>query len=716
MTGVYKVDADEHSSHLIVEEILARRGSTNNISEQIKQKKIAILHENLSTSMPANVICAAIIYFGSYASVNDPMVFYWFIATLVVAFFRVISPLFYKSRIQSYHIQNVLFIIGVILTAMLWGIIDSVLLPHNNIVQQMIIIVIAAGITAGGIQTLQPSFLASALSICFIMTPLCIWAVMQATMEHQILALALTTYFLFMLVIAYRGDKVITQILKMHFENLALAEELAITNTKLQEYTIATESSEKMLRNILENAPIGMALLSTNERYIQTNHALEEIIGYSQIELNYLKASEIIFPDDLAMDIEERTRLIEGKHTATQVEKRYIHKNGQIIWVLTNTSLMRDMKGEAQCFIIQILDISERKQHESQMLELNKRTASTLDELKQRDSEMNSIKKMNDMLQICQDSTEAYSVIAITAQNLFPSFSGGFVIYDSNNLTMRTVQQWGDTKNLKSTFNLEDCWALRSGSAYTVTDAQKDLICHHFETQPTGSFLCMPLISHMGITGMLYLNSPEGIVITNNQKQLATTVSEIARLFLANIQLRESLQDLSIHDALTGLYNRRYLDETLTREIRLSVRQSEPLCLAMLDIDFFKNFNDTNGHEAGDEVLRHIGNILKETFRGSDFACRFGGEEFVIILINSNIKGAVDRMRHLCEKIKNSHLSFHGVPLPTITISVGLAEAPKHGTTAEALMQAVDEALYNAKNIGRDSIAIYKNKAAGAIT
>lgn len=708
--------ADEHSSHHVIDEILTRAGSTNDIFEQIKRKKIALLHENLSTSMPANIICAAIVYFGSYASINDPRVFYWFVATLIVAFLRIGSAVFYKSRIKNYRIQYGIFILGVILTAMLWGIIDSVLLPPSNIVQQMLIIVIAAGITTGGIQTLQPSFTASALSISFIMTPLCIWAVMQATMEHQILALALITYFLFMLLVAYRGDKVITQILKTHFENLALAKELVITNTKLQEYTVATESSETMLRNILENAPIGMALLSTNERYIQTNHALEEIIGYSQLELNCLKASEIIFPDDLPMDIEERARLIEGKHTATQVEKRYIHKNGQIIWVLTNTSLMRDMKGEPQCFIIQIIDISERKHHESQMIELNKRTASTLDELKQRDSEMNSIKKMNDLLQICQDSTEAYSVIAISAQNLFPSFGGGFVIYDSANLTMRTVQQWGDIKQLKSTFNLEDCWALRSGSAYTVTDVKKALICQHFETQPDGSYLCMPLISHLGITGMLYLNSPEGIVITNNQKQLATTVSEIARLFLANIQLRESLQELSIHDALTGLYNRRYLDETLTREISLAARQSEPLCLAMLDIDFFKTFNDTNGHEAGDEVLRHIGHILKETFRGSDFACRFGGEEFVIILINSNIQGAVDRMRHLCETIKNSRLSFHGAILPAITISVGLAQAPKDGKTAEELMQAVDEALYNAKNIGRDSIAIYKNNASNAPT
>lgn len=191
--------------------------------------------------------------------------------------------------------------------------------------------------------------------------------------------------------------------------------------------------------------------------------------------------------------------------------------------------------------------------------------------------------------------------------------------------------------------------------------------------------------------------------------------NDTVKLALSNIMLRASLQQQSIHDPLTLLYNRRYLDEALPRELSRIIRTNQPLCVCMIDIDHFKIFNDTHGHEAGDEVLKHIGKILNENFRGSDIACRFGGEEFIVILVNSELSAVVSRMQSLREKIKSENILFENKVLPPITISIGIAEAPTYGDTSEKIISAADHALYQAKHNGRDRIEIFTDTASSLL-
>jgi diguanylate cyclase (GGDEF)-like protein len=220
--------------------------------------------------------------------------------------------------------------------------------------------------------------------------------------------------------------------------------------------------------------------------------------------------------------------------------------------------------------------------------------------------------------------------------------------------------------------------------------------------------MCLPLIGHVGLIGMLFLNAAPGNIITKNQIQLANTFSEIIKLFLANIQLRGNLLEQAIHDPLTGLFNRRHLDEILPREMQHVIREQRPLCVAMIDIDHFKIFNDTYGHDAGDAVLKHLGDLIKRNFRAGDIPFRFGGEEFIVILINSELQGAIPRLQTLCDKIKSTRFPFNDLILPKITVSIGVAQAPKDGTTTEEILRAADEALYAAKNSGRDRIEVYQ--------
>jgi diguanylate cyclase (GGDEF)-like protein/PAS domain S-box-containing protein len=173
-----------------------------------------------------------------------------------------------------------------------------------------------------------------------------------------------------------------------------------------------------------------------------------------------------------------------------------------------------------------------------------------------------------------------------------------------------------------------------------------------------------------------------------------------------NARMVEVLRAQAVRDPLTGLFNRQYLDETLMREFRWSQRRNAPFSLAMLDIDHFKVFNDTYGHAAGDEVLKALGKLLRDTVRASDIACRYGGEEFVLVLLDADMATALPSVERICLEVKRKQCVYRGQTLPGITLSAGLAQYPVHGTTPEDLLRAADQALYAAKNAGRDRIEI----------
>jgi len=166
------------------------------------------------------------------------------------------------------------------------------------------------------------------------------------------------------------------------------------------------------------------------------------------------------------------------------------------------------------------------------------------------------------------------------------------------------------------------------------------------------------------------------------------------------------LREQSVRDVLTGLFNRRYLEETMPRELARAERLHGPLGLLLLDIDHFKRVNDTYGHAVGDDVLRQLGNLLKSNVRGSDIACRYGGEEFVLLLPEAAREVTCQRAETLRAGAKSLTVSHQGRPIEPITISIGVAAFPADGATPAALLKSADDALYRAKREGRDRTAV----------
>jgi diguanylate cyclase (GGDEF)-like protein/PAS domain S-box-containing protein len=184
---------------------------------------------------------------------------------------------------------------------------------------------------------------------------------------------------------------------------------------------------------------------------------------------------------------------------------------------------------------------------------------------------------------------------------------------------------------------------------------------------------------------------------------LLMDISERTRAERAVQVLQEELREQSTHDALTGLYNRRFLEEGFRRELLLAERTGHPVSVIMGDLDHFKTVNDRNGHLAGDEVLRVFGTQMKYNARASDIICRYGGEEFLLVLPGMTEEGAIERAEQLRRAMAATRVS-HGASQITVTASFGVASLPRHGRTTDELIAAADSALYSAKSDGRNRV------------
>ena len=358
-----------------------------------------------------------------------------------------------------------------------------------------------------------------------------------------------------------------------------------------------------------------------------------------------------------------------------------------------------------------IRDISERKRAKDSLRKVNNDLSVLVGELQKHDLEMKMVNRMNDLLQACKSKEEAYHVIGLAIGEIFPGQSGGLdILHDSGNY-LETFAQWGDEQFLKPIFSLEDCWAMRRGQQHVVLDPQTSIMCSHFLQVSRQGYLCLPLVVQGETLGLLNIDLLTGVDSEHelSSRQLFLTVGEGIKLSLSNIKLRELMRDQATHDPLTGLFNRRYVNDTLSRELNHARRSNSKTCVVMLDIDHFKRFNDTYGHEAGDLMLRELGWILKGDIRKSDIVCRFGGEEFVLILLDTSIEDCQKHLEKVIEKVKAQQVRFGGQLLGTMSLSIGVVEASESVMDADELLGAADKAMYAAKHAGRDCLILYRD-------
>jgi diguanylate cyclase (GGDEF)-like protein/PAS domain S-box-containing protein len=400
-----------------------------------------------------------------------------------------------------------------------------------------------------------------------------------------------------------------------------------------------------------------------------------------------------------------RTVLATGYVTNYQLTIR--QSSDELIHVLLNASIYRNPQGEPEGVFAAARDVTEQRRRTEELARLHEQMTATVAELKQREQDTAIIDELSETLQTCKTRNEAYPLIGMAGKQLFPWSNGGLAVFVSSAHELQTVTTWGDKPLMVPEFILEDCWALRRGQLHQVVSSGSGALCRHLDDQPAGPYLCLPLAIPEEALGMLHLNASGPRQFDESVRRLVITLGDVVKLSLSNLKLRETLRLQAIRDPLTQLFNRQYLNETLPREIQRAQRQGLPLCLAMFDVDHFKQFNDRHGHNAGDLVLKWVGELLRKAVRGSDIACRYGGEEFLFVLPECDLSVAQLRVQQICEELRSRECVFHGRSLPAITISVGLVELSEQTPNDAELIAAADLALYGAKNAGRDRICIY---------
>jgi diguanylate cyclase (GGDEF)-like protein/PAS domain S-box-containing protein len=488
-----------------------------------------------------------------------------------------------------------------------------------------------------------------------------------------------------------------------------LSEEVLAQNyEKLQETMQRLEYSKNMLQMIIESVPARVFWKDNDLRYLGCNTLFARDAGLSHPD-------QLLGQDDFSMGWKEQAELyraddrqvMESRRPKLNIPEPQTTPSGGTIWLNTSKVPLQMPNGEVLGILGVYEDITERRLGEEALKNANAQLQTLVAQVEERNRTMILANEMADMIQACLTSEDAYEAIGHFMPRLFPDDAGSLYILNNSRHLFESVASWGQDPPAVPVFTPDECWSVRRGRLHKVENPREALRCRHVaETVPRG-YLCVPLIAQGETLGVFHLRpgpaaAAQTPALADVRDQLALTVAEKLALALANLRLRETLRSQAIRDSLTGLFNRRYLEETMERELNRVKRQGIPLGVIMMDLDHFKQYNDTFGHSAGDELLSALGNLLKTHIRGEDIACRYGGEEFLVILPGASMEIALDRAESLRLAVKEMHL--HHQELKPASLSLGVAVYPDHGDTGLNLVQAADTALYRAKKAGRDRV------------
>lgn len=499
-------------------------GVEYNVQEEIDKKifieRFRLLTKNLKSSLPANLLCAIIVFVGLQGIISPLWLNSWFSAVLVITILRGFLGYFNHTGL-SLQVQFNLFLIGTCLSAILWGVLSSVLMPNGDLLHQMLVMIIITGVASGGLHALQASATIGCLFLGFIILPMNVWFFYQDTWTHFSLGVAIFVYFCFMIMVSLRGYNLLVYNMTLRYKNVDLIKQLSTTNNILEE-------SESRFHSAFDFAAIGMALVSLEGQWLKVNKSLCQLTGYTEEELLKTTFQAITYPEDLETDLNYVRQLLAGDIITYQMEKRYIHKNGSLIWVLLNVSLLRNADNKPCYFIAQIQDIDLQKKAELE------------------------------------------------------------------------------------------------------------------------------------------------------------------------------LKYIAYHDELTGLANRKQLENSFEYALTYAKRHQSHIAVLFIDLDHFKGVNDTYGHEIGDLLLIEISSRLKNSLRASDIVVRLGGDEFIVVLTDIN---DVEQVQNVARKIlaliqKPIMIKHHTL---LITGSIGGSLYPDNGGDLSELMKHADKALYRAKSEGRNN-------------
>lgn len=503
---------------------------------------------------------------------------------------------------------------------------------------------------------------------------------------------------------------------------------------ELLDKTIELKRAEEQLR--LQSAALqstASAILITNQQgnITYVNPAFTKLTGYSFDEVKG-KNPRILQSGRHQIEVyhELWRQISEGKVWHGEILNK--RKDGVIYHEEMIVTPVVDKDQAITHFIAVKQDITERKQAEDALQQaltesqtVSQRLSRMVKELERRAQETGLLNEMGDLLQVCNRFEEAYAVIGKYMQRFFPDDSGALGMLTSSGDIVEIVASWGKNRLHEEVFDATSCWALRSGRQHNESTSEGASLCNHVRAGLNADVLCIPLMAQGEGLGILHVqfsadltglakswDGDELRLVMDSKKHLVKSIGERIGLSLANLRLRERLHEQAIIDPLTGLFNRRYLQSILEREVRRAVRSKTALAVIMADIDHFKTFNDRFGHAVGDLVLHDVAKFLKTSVRTEDFVCRYGGEEFLIIMPMATVCEAQQRAEQIRSKIEVQSFAVGQQRHERLTLSLGVAALSAESNSAESLLHKADDALYRAKHAGRNQVICAEPNAA----
>jgi diguanylate cyclase (GGDEF)-like protein/PAS domain S-box-containing protein len=499
------------------------------------------------------------------------------------------------------------------------------------------------------------------------------------------------------------------------------------------------ESRARQLEQVLEQSGEAVIVKDLDAVVTYWNREAASLYGYSAEEavgqpLRKLHAASLS-EADYAKVLE---RIRSGKATTSSTERR--KKSGETVRVALKTTPLVDSQGkligeitvardvtvlhrteealrtakealEAKLEAIResnknlAREIAAHRKTEAAMRAANEALESNVRQLEAFHRDGEALSRMAELLQSCNHHTEAYAVVHETAAQLFANIPGALYIFRDSRDVLEHAGAWGFEAPPDPTIAPDDCWSLRLGRPHYVS-RKGTVRCQH--AQHGGSYACMPVLGQGQVLGMLHMGievGRDGQPAGDNGRRLRAFTDTIGPA-LANLKLRDALRELALRDTLTGLYNRRYMDDSMARELQRAERSGKPAALLMMDIDKFKFFNDKYGHEAGDFVLSAVARAILKHIRPSDIACRYGGEELVVLFPECSLESARERAEALRQVVHSANVTHLGQTLPAPSASIGIAGFPEHGKLLADVIRAADGALYEAKRQGRDRVCV----------
>ncbi|HZP85392.1 MAG TPA: diguanylate cyclase, partial [Burkholderiales bacterium] len=366
-------------------------------------------------------------------------------------------------------------------------------------------------------------------------------------------------------------------------------------------------------------------------------------------------------------------------------------------------------------------EIDEHMRSEAALRRSNAQLQELVGELGLRTKARAALNEVGGVLGVCNTLEEGFDAVVRHIAAVFPQGSGCLYWFSHGSAQGRSVASWGRPATSARRLGIAECWALRRNQPHHLEGGPRGVPCEHLHHLPPSGSVCVPLLVRGELLALLYWEAPSREESSADKelaaeqeatwRNWAVSVGEYLALALANLTLRQTLEAQVRHDPLTDLYNRRYMQEALERELHRAERSQRPMGLIMMDLDHFKQYNDTFGHHAGDLLLVALAGCLRTQVRAADIVCRYGGEEFLVILPEASLELVLQRAEQLRTVVAEQMAELHGkerdgVAVPPVTMSLGVAVYPTHGGTVSELIRAADAALYRAKSAGRNRVEV----------